>query len=84
MTLDEAKFEMLNPPVDEPGPSWVQRHAGLIAAGAAVAAFVMSRPRGVRGIARVAAATPMARRVVKGLVESLLLKMIARRIPSNT
>jgi len=83
MTLEEAKFEMLNPPVDDPGPSWVQRNAGLLAAGAA-AALVLSGRRGITGMARAAAATPMARRVVKGLVESLLLSMIARRIPSNT
>ena len=84
MTLEEAKLDLLNPPVEDYGPSWAQRNALLLAAGAAVAGFVVSNPRRVRGIARAAAATPMARRAVKGLVEGLLMGMIARRIPSYT
>jgi hypothetical protein len=84
MTLDEAKFEMLNPPVEDPGPTWAQRHALLLTAGAAAAGFIVSNPRRVRGLARAAAATPMARRAVKGLLEGLLMGMIARRNPSYT
>jgi hypothetical protein len=84
MTLEEAKFEMLNPPAEDPGPSWAQRHALLLAAGAAAAGFIVSNPRNVRGIARAAAATPMARRAIKGLIEGLLTGLIARRIPIHT
>jgi hypothetical protein len=84
MNLEQAKIELLNPPVEDYGPSWAQRNALLLAAGAVVAGFVVSNPRRIRVLARAAAATPMARRAVKGLVEGLLMGTIARRIPSYT
>jgi hypothetical protein len=80
MTLEEAKFEMLNPPMEDSGPSWVERNAGLLAVGAAVAGILMTKPLSIRRFAGAALRSPMARRVVSGLVTG----MIARRIPVHT